>query len=270
MNSARRPRGFTLTELAVVMAIVALILGGLLVPLTAQMDLRSRQETERGLADIREALIGFAAINGRLPCPAPATLATGSLGAGLEATTAAAGTTTTQGPCGCTAATSGVASPGGVACDDTSPTASITGVLPWATLGLPETDAWGNRYTYRVTTRFARLASGQTIFGCTPTANPSAAAFALCSAGDIVVLSAATGGTTVASGVPAIALSHGKNGYGAFTPQGTQQAASAAADEAANADGDGNFVGNPAVDDQLAWIPTSVLMNRMLAAGRLP
>lgn len=122
----------------------------------------------------------------------------------------------------------------------------------------------------RVTTRFARLASGQTVFGCAPTANPSAAAFTLCSAGDIAILSAASGGSPVASAVPAVVLSHGKNGYGAYSSLGIQQALPANADEAANSDGDGSFVGNPAVDDQLAWIPASVLMNRMLAAGRLP
>ncbi|MDK9724895.1 MAG: type II secretion system GspH family protein [Sterolibacteriaceae bacterium MAG5] len=263
-------RGFTLTELAVVMAIVALLLGGLLVPLTAQMDLRNRQETERALAAIREALIGFAAIHGRLPCPAPAALATGSLGAGIEATTAASGTTATVGPCGCTAAASGVPSAGGVACDEANPTAGLSGVLPWATLGLPEADAWGNRYSYRVTTRFARVASGQTAFGCTPSANPVAAAFALCSGGDILVLSAAAGGSPLASGLPALVLSHGRNGHGAYNAAGAQQAMPTNGDEAANADGDGSFVGNPATDDQLVWIPPGVLMNRMLAAGRLP
>lgn len=263
-------RGFTLTELAVVMAIVALLLGGLLVPLTAQMDLRNRQETERSLAAIREALIGFAAIHGRLPCPAPATLTTGSAGAGLEATTAASGTTATVGPCGCTAATSGVPGAGGVACDDASPSAGLSGVLPWATLGLPEADAWGNRYTYRVTTRFARAAAGQTAFGCTPGANPVASAFALCSGGDIQVLSAASGGSPLASGLPALVISHGRNGHGAYGSTGAQQAASTNGDEAANTDGDGSFVANPATDDQLVWIPPAVLMNRMLAAGRLP
>lgn len=268
-RTANRTQGFTLAELAVVLAIVGLLLGGLLMPLTAQYDLRRRQETEKSLADIREALIGFAAINGRLPCPAPPGIATGSAGAGIEATTAALGITTTSGPCGCTAAGSGIVSAGGVACSDTSPTGSLAGALPWATLGLPETDAWGNRYSYRVTTRHARLAAGQTDFGCVPAANPAAAAFALCTAGDVKVL-AAQGGATLAAAIPAIVVSHGKNGHGAYTPLGAQLPMPADADEIENANGDAVFVGNPSVDDQLTWISANVLMNRMLAAGRLP
>jgi len=267
---AHRPSGFTLIELAMVLFIVSLLIGGLLMPLTAQNEIQGRQETVKALATIREALIGFAVVNGRLPCPAPAALAALTTGAGLEATTAAAGTTNTTGPCGCTAATSGIASAGGTACDDTTP-GGVTGVLPWATLGLPETDAWGSRYTYRVTTRFGRLASGQTNFGaCTPTANPTAAAFALCSAGDMSVLTA-TAGTAIASSVPAIVVSHGKNTLGAYLPSGTQIAGvTAGSDEAENANGDPVFVSSGSIDDQVTWIPSSILMGRMLAAGKLP
>lgn len=269
-RSATNTAGFTLIELAVVLFIVTLLIGGMLLPLSAQNEIRGRQETDRALATIRDALIGFAVVNGRLPCPAPATLATGALGVGLEATTAAAGTTATTGPCGCTTATSGIASAGGTACDDSTP-GDVTGVLPWATLGVPETDFWGNRYTYRVTTRFGRLASGQTTFGCAPTSNPTSAAFALCSAGNISVSTAVSGGTALASLLPAIVVSHGRNALGAYLPAGTQIAGVAAgSDEEENADGDAVFVSSGAIDDQLTWIPTGILMGRMLAAGKLP
>lgn len=265
--------GFTLTELAIVLFIVSLLLGGLLVPFSAQMEIRGRQETDRALVNARDALIGFAVINGRLPCPAQASLATGVTGAGLEATTAAAGTTSTTGPCGCTTATSGIASAGGTTCNDTTP-GVVTGILPWATLGLPEGDYWSNRFTYQVTTYFGRLASGQTTFGCTPTSNPSAAAFALCTAGGITVSSAASGGTTVATGVPAIVVSHGKNGYGAYASTGSQIAGlTAGSDEEKNT---GTvvpvttFVSSTSIDDQLIWVPATILMGRMLSAGKLP
>ena len=56
----RRPLGFTLTELAVVMAIIALLIGGLLMPLAGQQETRNRQDTEKALAVIQESLIGFA------------------------------------------------------------------------------------------------------------------------------------------------------------------------------------------------------------------
>jgi hypothetical protein len=138
---------------------------------------------------------------------------------------------------------------------------------------LPETDAWGNRYTYRVGTKFGRDA-GQSRFdnGCNPTPPPTLAGFALCTSAAIMLNSAASGGTQLVSyGVPAIVVSHGKNGLGAYTPQGMQlPAAAAGSDEAANSDGDATFVANTAIDDQLVWVPTNVLMNRMVAAGMLP
>lgn len=265
--SPRAASGFTLAELAVVLAIVALLLGGMLVPLAGQQDMRNRQETERSLAVIHEALIGFALVHGRLPCPATATLASGTGGDcpdGGAATVA-----------GCEA-TSGAGT--SLAC------VAPAGVLPWATLGLAETDAWGNRYTYRVTAHFARgIDPAQTDFGSNCALNPPdhhsydaaladgprLAAFALCTPGDIGV-AAAVGGTTLASKLPAIVVSHGKNGAGAYTPQGSRLAPAAGSDEAANADDDSAFVSNPASDDLVRWLPGSLLIGRMLSAGKLP
>ena len=64
-----RVRGFTLIELAVVIAIVALLLGALLVPLATQIQGRNVKETRESLAEIKEALMGYAMTQGRLPCP---------------------------------------------------------------------------------------------------------------------------------------------------------------------------------------------------------
>src|SRR5258707_6905415 len=63
-------RGFTLTELAVVMAIVAFLLGSLMYTLSAQVEQRNFEETRRRLELARELLLSFAITNGRLPCPA--------------------------------------------------------------------------------------------------------------------------------------------------------------------------------------------------------
>ena len=63
-------RGFTLTEMAVVLVIVALLIGGMLLPMSAQDDMRRTNETRATLANVQEALLGFAVVNGRLPCPA--------------------------------------------------------------------------------------------------------------------------------------------------------------------------------------------------------
>ncbi|MDW8467838.1 MAG: prepilin-type N-terminal cleavage/methylation domain-containing protein [Burkholderiales bacterium] len=64
-----RAAGFTLTELAVVLAIVGLLLGGLLYTLAAQTDQRNFEETRRRLEQARELLLSFAIVHGRLPAP---------------------------------------------------------------------------------------------------------------------------------------------------------------------------------------------------------
>src|SRR5674476_118691 len=141
----RKTAGFTLIEMAMVLMIVGLLLGGMLVPLSAQMDQRNVSDTQKTLSEIKDALIGYALANGQLPCPAVPTIATGQAGAGIAQTPPCTG-------------------------------ASSTGVLPWATLGVNETDAWGDRYTYRVTPEFADAISGNTFgydnnptYGCVST-----------------------------------------------------------------------------------------------------
>jgi prepilin-type N-terminal cleavage/methylation domain-containing protein len=249
----KRTDGFTLAELAVVLVIVALLVGSLLVPLSAQMDLRNAADTRRALAEIREALLGYAAVNGRLPCPAPATIASGVAGAGLEGGWTALG----------------------------CPNQNQAGVVPWATLGVPETDAWGRRYSYRVSPSFSRISPTININECTAPRPPPPqnAAFALCSPGDMNVL-ATGGGAQIAVRVPAVVVSHGKNGNGAYTVLGTQTPAGADADEVGNQLINGgldaaslNFVykrPTPGFDDEVVWIPPGVLFGRMIRAGRLP
>lgn len=260
-------RGFSLAELAVVLTIMTLLIGGMLMPLSAQQDLQNRRAATAALGVIQESLIGFALINGRLPCPAVATLAAGSGGACPgEGSASAAGCEATSG------------SGASLAC------LNAGGVLPWATLGLPETDPWGYRYSYRVTTLYARgIDPARTAFGSACTLNPAnrasydaalddaprQAAFALCTPGDIDVL-AGVGGATVAGNVPAIVVAHGRNAAGAYGSNGTRVALPASADEAENANDDHLFANNPAADDLLQWIPRGLLMNRMLAAGKLP
>src|SRR5713226_3898267 len=75
MQGARAERrslaiGFTLVELAVVLAIVGLLLGSLMYTLSAQTEQRNFEETRRRLEQARELVLSFAIVNGRLPCPA--------------------------------------------------------------------------------------------------------------------------------------------------------------------------------------------------------
>jgi prepilin-type N-terminal cleavage/methylation domain-containing protein len=236
--------GFTLIEMAIVLMIVGVLLGGMLMPLTAQMDQHNNSDTQKALSEIKEALIGFALVNGRLPCPADPTIATGLANAGVSRAT-------------CTTV------------------ANSTGVVPWVTLGLDEADAWGNRYTYRVTSDFADAIGSATYGGCTPSPTPTLASFGLCSVGNLNVLSAASAGVTIAGNVPVVIISHGKRAAGAWTTKGTQLAVGSNADEQANSDGSANtnYVSRSfttTFDDLVVWISPSILFNRLVTAGKLP
>jgi prepilin-type N-terminal cleavage/methylation domain-containing protein len=253
--------GFTLTELAVVLVIVALLIGGMLIPFSAQQDLRYNAESQKSLQDIREALIGFAIANGRLPCPAQASLASNSTNAGMEAKTGTGSSLS----CTCSTASSDISNAGSTtACTPTS----VTGVLPWATLGLSELDAWGHRYTYRVSTVFARGWPQVSDYRCAPDLVPTRSAFALCSPGAITINSTSAG-PALATEIPVIILTHGKNGLGAYSQDGTV-IGSPAGDEAENTNDDAIYISNLGIDDLMIWVPPHILMNRMVTAGKLP
>lgn len=143
--------GFSLIEMAIVLFIVALLLGGLLPTVSGQIEQQRRNDTRKQMDEIRNALFGFAIINGFLPCPTtttdPANINYGS----ADAT--------------CTA------------------NAGTEGYLPWKTLGVSEIDAWGSKRTnsgdpwtgywrYRVDRNFAGNAfTVNTGFGTCPGAD---------------------------------------------------------------------------------------------------
>jgi prepilin-type N-terminal cleavage/methylation domain-containing protein len=138
---------------------------------------------------------------------------------------------------------------------------SNDGMFPWSDLGMGNQDAWGNRLRYHVQANFARTDIGFT-FG-------TAATLRVCNQ------SACT--TTLATGLPAILISHGKNGLGAMNSGNTQNTGPTSADELQNTNGDANFVshtptppGANEFDDLVVWLSPNILYNRMIAAGRLP
>jgi prepilin-type N-terminal cleavage/methylation domain-containing protein len=263
-------RGFTIAELAVALAILALLIFGAMVPFSAQVEIRNVNETRRTMDTIKEAIIGFAQATGRLPCPADGTVAAGTLGAGKE--------------------------------QFASPSCNATfGAVPWATLGTPETDSWGRRFSYWVSPIFAddlpptaiTFSSPGQSPACTPNPAPTQASFALCSQGILTVNTRSENTrlfTSIGSGLPVVIISHGKNGSGAYTSPGITLPAPTGADEAANATHSGGttFVSrNPTAsasgcndnstsqslceyDDIVTMIPSSVLVARLVAAGRLP
>ncbi|MCB1754742.1 MAG: prepilin-type N-terminal cleavage/methylation domain-containing protein [Gammaproteobacteria bacterium] len=71
-------RGFSLIEIAVVLLVIGLLLGMILKPLGAGFDQSKRRQAQLQLEEIRDALIGFAVVNSRLPCPSTV------MGAGQE------------------------------------------------------------------------------------------------------------------------------------------------------------------------------------------
>ncbi len=225
-RSPSRVRGFSLIEMAVVLLIVGLLIGGAVGSLGALQQRQRYSGTEAQLEEIRDALIAFAVVNRRLPCPADPALADTVAGAGLERVPTAAGCT------------------GG-----------IVGAIPWATLGLPQVDGWGRRFTYRVSAGFARQAP----------------AFTLADTGDSTVRNA--GAVVLAGNLPAVIVSHGANARGSRGPSGVAAAASPDARELENSDGDAEFVldmPSDGYDDLVAWVPGTVLAYRMLQAGALP
>ena len=82
----KRLGGFNLIEMAIVLVILGVLLGGLITPFAAQLDASKRRGADNLVNDIHDALLGFAAASGRLPCPA--TAATNGLSAPNTATTA--------------------------------------------------------------------------------------------------------------------------------------------------------------------------------------
>jgi prepilin-type N-terminal cleavage/methylation domain-containing protein len=231
--------GFTLIELAMVLMIVALLLGGLLPTITSQVEQRNVGETIKQLDEIQQALIGYAIINGRLPCPASST-------------------------------SNGVESPtGGGNC-----TNFYNGFVPAATLGLSGTsssgqilDSWGNPIRYAVTQWNNSSPAVNNVF--TTTLGMSTVGISNLSPNLLVCSTASTSSSscsvansslTSTPGVPAVIFSTGKT-----TGTGT--------DEGDNTDNDRVFVSHTPTstfDDLVIWISPNILLNRMVTAGKLP
>ncbi len=120
--STRAIRGFTLVEMAMVLVIMGLLLGGGLTLLSTQIEQQKVKDTERQLEEVKEALIGFALVNARLPCPA-------------------------------------VSAVNGVERASCPTEATASGLIPWVTLGVTKLDGWNKVIRYSVTPAFASSAT---------------------------------------------------------------------------------------------------------------
>lgn len=272
-------RGFSLIEIALVLVIMGLILGVIINALGPQLDNRNVNETQQRIKQASDAVLAFAMVNRRIPCPA--TLASN----GLEVMTVL-DATQQRGKC---------ANPN-------------NGYLPARTLGLGEQsvggemqDAWafGLRYGVSHLTVSNNTASTPVdpincpeAVGNTP-ANPcyfltmadgikkgfyrGAAQLTPPPAGELRVCASSTGITATNCGTVAantlglasfLVWSTGRNGT-----------LSPGADEAANLNGDVVYVFHPrtevggtngAFDDIFLWQTTETIVSNMLKAGVLP
>jgi len=231
--------GFTLTELSVVLVIVTLLISGMILPLSAQDNIRRAQDTQRTLGDASEALIGFATTHDRLPCPA------------------VDGATGVESPSG-----------GGAVCTAT------TGFLPATTLGISPVDqngyaldAWNQRIRYAVTS-----ANGGAF---TTTSGMRSATLTALAPNLRVSVSAAAAATDLTTTAVAVIWSVGKNGSD-LTTGGVSADESENPNPNSGAHPDptvDRFVSHeptPAFDDIVVWLSPNILFNRMIAAGRLP
>jgi prepilin-type N-terminal cleavage/methylation domain-containing protein len=230
----RAADGFTLVELAIALVVVTLLAGGVLLATRVQLTQRQSGETRQALEEAREALLAFAAANGRLPCPA----SSGVPGQGIE-------------NCSIT---------------PTSPTQR--GLLPWESLGIRGVDGWNRRLAYITSRSFTTAGFGLSTAGAvTISAGTAAGGTSLATNGAVAAAVWSFGGNgrfaTLMDGT-------GLPGSGAGSDEQSNNSASTgntvvSRDESENtSDPGGTF------DDQVIWISRYVLFGRMMSAGQLP
>lgn len=224
-----RSAGFSLVELSVVLAIIALVVGMSLSAGSMQLDIARFNGTKQKLETVRTALNLFQKKMGRYPCPAEPQLAPSHANYGVEYNSGS-----------CTAA----CPLGGLSCG----TNAVIGMVPFKALRLPESlasDSWDYRLTYAVDK--SHTASSEYELGTLPIQD---------AAGNEITASPVLGDAIF------VLLSHGMDRNGGNGPTGTLKACGATAKDIENCDGDDTFMdamfnnGTVAVqyfDDLIAW-----------------
>lgn len=195
--------GFSLVELAVVLLIIGLLMSAGVKFLTVQAESSAYSATKVKQSTLKAALVSYFRKYHRLPCPdnKPNGGNTGSF-------------STTTPP-------DGIENRNGT---NTTPDTSLAcvsnfGVIPYQTLNLSREaalDGWENMMSYRVYYPSSGLTNDWT----------KTSSFAADNVGAISVLdrypATSTTTTTLTSTAVIVIISHGKNGLGAFTTDGTQ------------------------------------------------
>lgn len=241
----------------VVILVLTLLVSGIAVPLAAQLQMRRAAETQRTLDIAREALLGFVATHGRLPCPAS------EAGGGEE----------------------GFA-PGGDAMNGNCSN-FYDGFLPGAALGVPPLDArgfvrdaWGSP---RNRIRYAVFGGGASVNGVvnplTREGGMRLATMPALGAESHYLFICSTGAAASGSGCGPAANQLTRRAAFVLVSPGPNAAAvpPAGSDEARNLSGTPVFVQREAsatpgneFDDIVEWTPVHLVVNRLLSAGLLP
>jgi len=283
-----RQNGFTLVEIAIVLLIVTILLGYTVALFPRQQELKQYRDVDRKMDEVIAAIVGFAQINGRLPCPAIPNSA-------------------------------GVEDGGGVAeCNN------FGGFVPVNTLGLTGRlnadslllDPWGNPYRYYVSSSDFDDGGGVGDFvvngemqqvGLVSTVAPYLdldGQFIICNTEDLTpmndicdfpaveVFGNALGAGGPYAGAPFVLISHGKNwnegaavgdelinmgdtlttAFAPPIPNGPAGSAYLLKDESV---GETAFVRRITgfaddFDDVVKWVSPNILYSKMIEAGQLP
>ena len=235
-------RGFTLIEMAIVLVIITILIGGLAMPLSAQIQARRVAETKKTLDEARDALLGYAMMTATNPLGAPQDFR--------------------YFPCPDVTG-DGIEDRSGAACSSSVNFISY-GWLPWVTLGTASQDAWGNRLRYAIVSQYANSDTG--FFRKTPT---TSSFIQICT-------TRTCPSPLVASNAVFALISHGPNGWGALNVNGTTLALPSGGDEAQNLAQSLPVVtrtptqANAALgefDDLVAWLPATELILRVCPTG---
>lgn len=272
----RKQAGFTVMELTVVFLILAFLLGGIALTFKTQNEAREVSEAQRALEQARDALLGFAVRNGRLPCPATAT------SDGRESFC----TDDTPSACGAEIVVPPGAPPDHGRCTapdgflpavtlEIGPVLGAAGIVPGALV-----DPWQQPVRYAVTQANAPAVAPDPFVRRPYTApnglrqivlrqSPFSGDLQVCNAGTGLIVGGAPPGN-VACGVgvtafttPAVIFATGKNALLGGAPD---------TDDQENGDNDLVFVAHeaaPGFDDLVLWISTNILFNRLIGAGAL-
>lgn len=225
-------RGFSLIELAVVLVIIGLLVGGGIAALTAATEQTRRVGARRQLDHVREALYGFAMSEGRLPCPD--------------------------------------VDRDGSEDDDGSDCSASGGGLPWADLGLGRRDPWGSLLYYMVD--HGVFADPDLVVGTTPAFDLSSNANLSVDDGNgnttdtpAVIISFGPQGSQVWTDAGYNCPAAGADGFSTDENENCNGDIDFIATEFRTPDATGGRF-----DDIVVWIPLPVLKSRMVDAGLLP